>query len=137
MAVPGLWFHSVLAELGLHSWVLPATRAAAQQAAIDQARISRVLMFSIMTCAGVACAVGGLLAFHTYLVLTGQRPIEYQTNRGLAQSGRLEGRVYSSPFDLARNWEFVFGKSAYPLAWMRHIGTGPRATATCGRRTSR
>jgi palmitoyltransferase len=121
VAVLGLWFHPVLAELGLHSWVLPAARAAAQQAAIERGRLSRAIMFSLMTCAGIACAVGGLLAFHTYLVLTGQTTIEYQSNRGLAQSGRLEGRVYTNPFDLGptRNWELVFGKSTFPLAWMR------------------
>ena len=71
------------------------------------------LFFVMVLCGSMTIAMGGFLGWHTYLVLTNQTTIEFQTNKLMAMRYRMRGKTFSNPFDLGvrRNIEFIFGTS--------------------------
>ncbi len=77
------------------------------------------LTFIITLSVGVA--VGGLFAWHVYLVSSNQTSIEFMGNRAAAAAGRngLRGAVFRNKFDLGarRNWESVFGPGPW-YGWL-------------------
>jgi hypothetical protein len=69
-------------------------------------------VFIFVLSLAVGLAVGLMLAWHLYLVLSGQTTIEFYYNRFRGQIAKERGEVYYNEFDLGyrRNWEFFFGK---------------------------
>ena len=83
-------------------------------------RVPSTVVFVFVITTSVAIAVGILLAWHTYLVLSAQTTIEYykgRTERLGYNSAR--GEVYINEYDLGRrkNWQSVFGPARWPLSW--------------------
>ena len=72
-------------------------------------------MFIFVLSVAVGLAVGLMLAWHLYLVLTGQTTIEFYFNRYRMQMAKERGETYYNEFDLGyrRNWDFFFGKGKY------------------------
>jgi len=73
-----------------------------------------VLFVFVMTLS-VMIAVGMLLSWHLYLVLTAQTTIEFYYNRNKARHARLRGEIYHNEYDLGfeRNWKVFFGSTNY------------------------
>jgi hypothetical protein len=72
-------------------------------------------VFIFVLSVAVGLAVGLMLAWHLYLVLTGQTTIEFYFNRYRMQMAKERGETYYNEFDLGyrRNWDFFFGKGKY------------------------
>jgi palmitoyltransferase len=89
------------------------------------ARGTIVLIFVLSVAVGMA--VGLMLAWHIYLVLTGQTTIEFYFNRYRMQTAKERGETYHNEFDLGyrRNWEFFFGKGRFWFSWMLPALTPP------------
>jgi hypothetical protein len=87
-----------------------------------------VLIFVLSVAVGMA--VGLMLAWHIYLVLTGQTTIEFYFNRYRMQTAKERGETYHNEFDLGyrRNWEFFFGKGRFWFSWMLPALTPPPGT---------
>jgi palmitoyltransferase len=94
------------------------------------ARGTIVLIFVLSVAVGMA--VGLMLAWHIYLVLTGQTTIEFYFNRYRMQTAKERGETYHNEFDLGyrRNWEFFFGKGRFWFSWMLPALTPPPGTFT-------
>lgn len=73
------------------------------------------IVFIFVLSVAVGLAVGLMLAWHLYLVLTGQTTIEFYFNRYRMQMAKERGETYYNEFDLGyrRNWDFFFGKGKY------------------------
>jgi len=73
-----------------------------------------VLFVFVMTLS-VMIAVGMLLAWHLYLVLTAQTTIEFYYNRNKAKHARIRGEVWHNEYDLGfgRNWKIFFGSGKF------------------------
>ncbi|KAF4739142.1 Palmitoyltransferase zdhhc15, partial [Perkinsus olseni] len=81
----------------------------------------QAVAMSFVICLAIAIAVGILLGFHTYLVLTNQTTIDFQSNVREARLAKQQGRLFINPFDLgrARNFHQVFGDySFWSFRWM-------------------
>jgi palmitoyltransferase len=67
----------------------------------------------------VGGSVGVLLAWHLYLVLSGQSTVEFYHNSQRARMARAAGETYRNEYDLgsARNWRMFFGGGGHWLAW--------------------
>jgi hypothetical protein len=71
------------------------------------------VMYTFVLALTIGFAVGLLLFWHIYLVLTAQTTIEFYGNQTKSYRARLRGLRYRNPYDLGsarRNWEQVFGK---------------------------
>jgi palmitoyltransferase len=75
------------------------------------------LAFAI--CLSIGIAVGVLLAWHLYLILSAQTSIEFSANKSERNKWKHRGRVFRNPYDLgpAANWALVFG-TASPVWWL-------------------
>jgi hypothetical protein len=81
----------------------------------------RAVTFIFLVCASAGFAVVILFMWHTYLISTGQSTIEFYQNRNKRSSAkRYRGQTYINEYDLGptRNWENIFGRRTYFLAWM-------------------
>lgn len=78
------------------------------------------LTFAFIITVSVGVAVGLLLAFHTYLILSAQTTIEFYFNKFSGKARRHRGEVFLNEFDLGRrkNWHAVFGAGKYGFSWM-------------------
>jgi hypothetical protein len=92
-----------------------------------------VSLLGLLLPEAVVLAVGGMLLWHTYLVLTAQGTIDFQKNRDEAAEARQQGRVWRNVHDLgpARNWQERFDAQGrwWMLTWLlprlgRHRGNG-------------
>jgi predicted small integral membrane protein len=100
---------------------------------IAQVRVAhRATSLLALLLTGVAgAAVGGMLAFHTYLIATAQGTIDLYRNRAAARAARKRGVPWRNVYDLGvvRNWQerfevtgrlwwlmWVLPRSAPPLA---------------------
>ncbi len=84
--------------------------------------------FTFVCSCSIFLAVGGMLAWQTYLIASAQTTIEVYQNRYMSRHSAIAGRVWRNPFDLGmrRNWAVIFGPSPFPLAWALPYGTsGP------------
>jgi len=72
-------------------------------------------MFVFVMTLSVLVAVGMLLAWHLYLVVTAQTTIEVYYNRNKARHARMRGEVYHNEYDLGfqKNWQIFFGASKW------------------------
>jgi len=78
------------------------------------------ITFAFIITISVGCAVGLLLAFHTYLILTAQTTIEFYFNKFSGRARRHRAELFLNEFDLGRrkNWHAVFGARKYWFSWM-------------------
>jgi len=69
------------------------------------------VLFVFVMALSVMIAVGMLLGWHIYLVLTSQTTIEFYYNKNKARNARARGEVYHNEYDLgyAKNWKIFFG----------------------------
>lgn len=76
--------------------------------------------FAFIITLSVGMAVGLLLAFHTYLILSAQTTIEFYFNKFSGKARKHRGEVFLNEFDLGRrkNWHAVFGAGKYWFSWM-------------------
>ena len=58
------------------------------------------ITFAFVLTTAISVAVGGLLAFHTYLILSAQTTIESYGNGVKARNLRLRGEVWRNPYSL-------------------------------------
>jgi len=79
-----------------------------------------VVMFTFALCVSVSCALGLLLAWHTYLALTSQTTIEFYFNRFNARQARLSGQPFVNEYDLGwnKNWNLFFITGKYWFSWL-------------------
>lgn len=80
------------------------------------------VMFVFVICASVSVAVGLMLAWHTFLVLSAQTTVEFYMNRYKQQRRMLEGKP-SKPvnkYDLGvrENWRYFFGDNRFFFGWL-------------------
>jgi hypothetical protein len=75
---------------------------------------------ALMLCMCVVLVVGGMLLWHTYLVLTAQGTIDVQSNRAAARAAAAQGLKWCNVFHLglAKNWQERFD-SRGRLWWLR------------------
>ena len=75
------------------------------------------IAFSFMLCISVGVAVLCLLAFHIYLLLTGQTTIEFHGNCSNWRQARRLKKKHKTPYDLGmkRNFQQVYGCSRHPI----------------------
>lgn len=78
------------------------------------------ISFGFIITLSVGIAVGLLLAFHTYLILSAQTTIEFYYNKFSSKARKYRGEVFLNEFDLGRrkNWHAVFGNGRYSFSWM-------------------
>jgi len=78
------------------------------------------ITFAFIITISVVCAVGLLLAFHTYLILSAQTTIEFYYNKFSGRARRHRAELFLNEFDLGRrkNWHAVFGAGKYSFSWM-------------------
>ncbi len=79
------------------------------------------LSFVLPMAAGLA--VGGLLSWHIYLVLTNQTTVEWfiRMKQGGGRNNSVNGTMSSGnefSFGWRTNWQLVFGVHDFPLAWL-------------------
>jgi len=69
------------------------------------------ILFVFVMAISVMLAVGMLLGWHIYLVLSAQTTIEFYYNRNKARHARVRGEVYANEYDLGfdKNWKVFFG----------------------------
>jgi palmitoyltransferase len=79
------------------------------------------VLFTLMMSGAAGPAVGLLLAWHVFLIVTGQSTVEFYTRRTEARMSHRGQRPSWNEFDLGyvKNWERVFGPSRFPLHWAR------------------
>lgn len=90
------------------------------------------VVFTFVISISVGIAVGILLAWHVYLVLSAQTTIEFYFNRSKASRMRkLHGQVWVNEYDLGRrrNFQEIFGKGKYWFSfalpsWRKPVGDG-------------
>lgn len=58
-----------------------------------------LLIFSLMLSGSIAVAVGGLLVWHTFLIVTGQGTIDFIENFQAWNEARKAGRPWRNPYD--------------------------------------
>lgn len=79
-------------------------------------------LLAMLLCATVALAVGGMLLWHTYLVLTAQGTIDFHQFRADSHDAALRGFKWRNPFDLGpkRNWQERFDAHGrwWALSWL-------------------
>jgi len=78
------------------------------------------ITFAFIITVSVGIAVGLLLAFHTYLIISAQTTIEFYFNKFSGRARKHRGEVFLNEFDLGRrkNWHGVFGAGKYWFSWM-------------------
>lgn len=78
------------------------------------------ITFAFVITLSVGVAVGLMLAFHVYLVLSAQTTIEFYYNKFTNKGKQYRGEMFVNPFDLGRtkNWHAVFGVGAYHWSWL-------------------
>jgi len=78
------------------------------------------ITFGFIITLSVGIAVGMLLAFHTYLILSAQTTIEFYYNKFSSKARKYKGEVFLNEFDLGRrkNWHSVFGSGKYWFSWL-------------------
>jgi len=71
------------------------------------------ILFVFVMAISVMLAVGMLLGWHIYLVLTAQTTIEFYYNRNKARHARVRGEEYNNEYDLGfdKNWQVFFGSA--------------------------
>mmetsp|Transcript_57900 Transcript_57900/g.132551 ORF Transcript_57900/g.132551 Transcript_57900/m.132551 type:complete len:211 (+) Transcript_57900:2-634(+) len=74
------------------------------------------VVFSFILAFSVSIAVGILLSWHVYLLLTGQTTIEWYNNRMLGQEAKKKGKVYTNRWDHGwfKNAAMVLGAGKNP-----------------------
>jgi len=79
-----------------------------------------MVMFLFLMALAVGLAVGLMLAWHLYLVLTGQTTIGFYYNRYRAHVAKKRGEVYHNEYDLGyrANWQFFFGRGRFWFSWL-------------------
>eukprot|EP00803_Ostreobium_quekettii_P003864 evm.model.scf_167.4 EVM.evm.TU.scf_167.4 scf_167:43220-45726(-) len=67
-------------------------------------------MFTMVLAAAACIAVGGLFAWHCFLVLSGQGTIDFYDNCESFIAARRQGKEYSNPYNMGpvRNWKATF-----------------------------
>lgn len=77
------------------------------------------VVFVFIVTVSVSIAVGILLAWHTYLVMSAQTTIEFYKNRSRRGARVHRGEVFVNEFDMGRrkNWQSVFGPQRAFLSW--------------------
>jgi len=73
------------------------------------------VLFVFVMSLSIMVAVGLLLAWHLYLVITAQTTIEFYYNRNRIRHAQLRGETFQNEYDLGfeKNWKVFFG--ATPL----------------------
>lgn len=115
--------------------VLPARLGLPVPTDMKQLRAARRLssLLALLLSPTILVAVGGMLAWHTYLVLTAQGTIDFQQNREAAASAARCGHSWMNIHDLGmvRNWQERFDEKGrfWMLTWLlprlsRHRGCG-------------
>ena len=108
---------------------LPTAKTLSQVRAAH--RFSSLLAFLLT--ATSTFAVGGMLVWHTYLVLTAQGTVDFHKNRAAAADAARGGYAWKNIHDLgcAKNWQERFDARGqfWMLTWMlprlsRHRGCG-------------
>jgi len=71
---------------------------------------SLLAVLSVLLAGGTSLAIGGMLAWHTYLVLTAQGTVEFYSNKMRAWESRKRGAAWANVYHLgwARNWQERF-----------------------------
>ncbi len=67
--------------------------------------------FALMLCSSVGIGVGGLAAWHMYLILSGQTTIEFLNNRTMASEAKLRRETFVNVYHLGwrKNMQLFFG----------------------------
>jgi len=95
---------------GISLFVVKSKRYCMVSGEMDQRRAQTRVLFSCILSFAVTLGVSGLLAFHLYLVLTGQSTIELFQNSRIKEFWRKEGKKWKAPSDhgYKGNWKHVF-----------------------------
>ena len=118
-------------------WGLPVPRSMRQARAAHRF----VSLLALLLTGTILFAVGGMLAWHTYLVLTAQGTIDFQKNRDSAAKAAHYGYTWRNVHDLgpARNWQERFDVRGrlWAVAWLlprlaRHRGSGAQLPLAAG-----
>ena len=80
-------------------------------------------LFSFILASAAFLAVGGLLALHTYLVITNQSTIEMYYNKEMRNEARKRGEMnWVNPYNVGwkQNFNIILGtpRLNFPLIWM-------------------
>jgi len=78
------------------------------------------IIFTFVLTISVFLAVGFMLAWHMYLVLTGQTTIEFYFNKYRQRQAKLRGDHFDNEFDLGyrKNFQMFFGTGRYWFSWL-------------------
>mmetsp|Transcript_16849 Transcript_16849/g.25340 ORF Transcript_16849/g.25340 Transcript_16849/m.25340 type:complete len:331 (-) Transcript_16849:55-1047(-) len=97
------------------SWVLELTPAQRRQALYGGIDVDEAVILTFTVALSAALAVGILLGWHIYLILTNQTTIEFYINYENRSAARSSGILYKNPFDLGwrKNIKRVFGNSPW------------------------
>jgi len=114
MAV-GCWYGVLICLAPFHQCV--HHRVSTRTNPICQSKAHITFAFIITLSVGIA--VGLMLAFHVYLVLSAQTTIEFYFNKFSGKGKRHRGELFMNQYDLGRtkNWHAVFGVGAYWWSW--------------------
>jgi len=86
------------------------------------------IMFTFVVTMAVTAAVGFMMAWNLYLLLTNQTTIEFYTNQYKASKARSKGESFFNEFDLGswKNFQQFFGVSGRS-AWLGWLMPSPRS----------
>eukprot|EP01111_Echinosteliopsis_oligospora_P012193 TRINITY_DN4152_c0_g1_i4.p1 TRINITY_DN4152_c0_g1~~TRINITY_DN4152_c0_g1_i4.p1 ORF type:complete len:273 (+),score=18.07 TRINITY_DN4152_c0_g1_i4:283-1101(+) len=78
------------------------------------------VLFVFVMCVSVCFAVGILLGWHIYLVVSGQTTIEFYYNKTKEKQARQRGEIHYHDYDLGRvkNFQVFFGQGRYVFSWL-------------------
>lgn len=107
------------ASIALQFWLLADRyayrffpRVFMRPSSIPQMHLAHKLtsILALMMSGGISWAIGFMLAWHTYLVLTAQGTIDFYNNRMDAFEARENGQVWVNIYDVGyvRNWKHRF-----------------------------
>lgn len=147
LSCPGRYFYLFLFYMwsgcmygvGLTAWPFIQCMHTRRGGSVNPICASRSqITFAFIITISVGIAVGLLLAFHTYLILSSQTTIEFYYNKFSGRARKHRGevlhsfihhgavidvprwQVFLNEFDLGRrkNWHAVFGAGRYWFSWM-------------------
>jgi len=78
------------------------------------------IIFTFVLTLSVFMAVGFMLAWHLYLVVSGQTTIEFYFNRFRQRQAKLRGEHWENEYDLGywKNFQMFFGTGRYWFSWL-------------------
>jgi len=79
-----------------------------------------VIIFTFVITISICLALGFMLAWQLYLVLSGQTTIEFYYNRYMSKSHNNKGENWENPYDLGwrKNFQLFFGAGKYWFSWL-------------------